>query len=148
VLGLFVASAASADVSLDGVPGRIGDCAAVLHAELARRYPGEYDEHYCEKKTVAGRVEIACYGACTDRSCHTDACLSHEGDVDVTLELRRAAPTPWTRTRPAQWQIRYDRSYGDVAARIADYGEGPTRRLPPAELRRLERAIDACLASR
>jgi hypothetical protein len=148
---MAVTASVSADVTIagDGAPRGLSSCVAALQSALRARYPSDGDdESYCTLAATPTSATFQCHGPCTDRSCHNDACTRHDADLDLSLALRRADVSPWTRDARYRWQIRWARQYDAVRAELVQYGEEPRARVPASELRRLQRSIDACVDER
>jgi hypothetical protein len=145
------ASSVSADTTAgDAASSRFASCVTALRVALASRYPvppSQYaDEHYCELNMFPGSIRFTCYGECYDWSCHTDRCLGHDDDLDITLALETAPPAPWTRDSRNDWKTTWTRDYGATRATFVRYVNREQRRVPMSEVRTLLKAIDACAA--
>ena len=144
-----IASSVAADTTGgDAASGRFAPCIAALRVALASRYPvaaSQYaDEHYCQLELFPDSARFQCYGACYDWSCHTDRCMLHDTDLDVTLAQHAASPSPWTRDSRYDWKTTWTRDYGSTRATFVRYDNRDRPRVPMSEVRTLLKTIDAC----
>jgi hypothetical protein len=146
-----VGSSVAADTNAgDAASSRFASCVAALRVGLASRYPvpaSQYaDEHYCELNTFPDSVRFRCYGACYDWSCHTDRCILHDEDLDITLTQHAATPSPWTHDSCHDWETTWARDFGATGASLVRYENRDRPRVPMSEVRALLKIIDACEA--
>jgi len=144
-----IASSVAADTTVgEAASSRFAPCVAALRVALARRYPvpaSQYaDEHYCELDIFPDSVRFHCYGACDDWSCHTDRCIRHDADLDITVAQHAASPSPWARDARYDWETTWTRDYGGVRATFARYENREQPSVPMSEVRTLLKTIDAC----
>jgi hypothetical protein len=144
-----IASSVAADTTVgEAASSRFAPCVAALRVALARRYfvpASQYaDEHYCELTTSPDSIGFRCYGTCNDWSCHTDRCVAHDEDLDITLAQQAASPSPWTRDSRYDWKTTWTRAYGATRATFVRYENKERPRVPMSEVRGLLKILDAC----